>query len=118
MYLKPASKYLFQLTIAFLRARIEHLPVGPGRTLHPFLCLPAAVIADQVEAWSWLNVQPYPAKYCDTATLVPKDKLADPIAQFPRRTLMETQKVNCQKQLVYLLKAAFNVYAGRLGASR
>ena len=72
--------------------RPETLPLGPDQDQHKFLCLPAGYIADQLEAWSLLNVK-HNANYCDIQTLVAKEDLDNPDKSHTARSSKDMKKV-------------------------
>lgn len=54
------------------------------------LALPAAYIADLLEAWKLMGLRGQGTYYPDITYLVPRDELANPTKEFPRRSVEQT----------------------------
>ena len=57
------------------------------------LVLPAAYIADGLEAWKIMGLRGTGTYYLDIMFLVPREELTDPIKEFPLRNVGDTRAV-------------------------
>ena len=91
-----AQSHLTALSITW-SCRLETFAIRTGADgadlrKHRFNCLPAAYIADQLEAWTLSNLR-MNSKFPDIQTLVPKDELDNVTEEFPTRSNKMMQKV-------------------------